>query len=169
MKTLVLFQKISQKKLLDEMEKKEREKGNKGRKKKCASRTENDDISDDDDDKIEVEDKSNEEEIEDDEPVVAMQNCWKGLSPPTAEEDVVKWFGCICASKRGPNLFIGKSTRRFPNDEGGLITALEIDSLEQKLGTTNCILKLAKKLDVDIFPVKNICAPLNVNPLGNGR
>ena len=46
MKILVLFQMISQKKFLDEMEQ-EREKGNRGRKKKAASRTENNDISDD--------------------------------------------------------------------------------------------------------------------------
>ena len=37
---------ISQKKFLDEMEQ-EREKGNRGRKKKGASRTKNNDISDD--------------------------------------------------------------------------------------------------------------------------
>ena len=43
-----------------------------------------------------------------------MQDCLKGLSPPTAEEDVVnKWYGCIYMSKRGPNLFIGKATQRF--------------------------------------------------------
>ena len=171
MKILVLFQIVSQKKFLDEMEKKEREKSNKGRKKKGSSRTENDDISDDGDNEIEVEDESNEEEIEDNEPVVAMQNCWKGLSPPTVEEHVVnRWYGCIYTSKRGPNLFIGKATRRFLNDEGGLITALEIACLEQKLGTTDCILKQAKKSDVDIFPVQNIiCGPLNVNPLSNER
>ena len=43
---------ISPNKFLDEMEKKDREKGNKGRKKTSASRTENDDISDDDDNEI---------------------------------------------------------------------------------------------------------------------
>ena len=59
-------------------------------------------------------------------------------------------------SKRGPNLFTGKATQRFLNDEGGLITALEIDCLEQKLGTTDCILKQSKKSDVNIFPVQNI-------------
>ena len=60
LKILVLSQMISPNKFLDEMEKKEREKGNKGRKKKSASRTENDDISDDDDNEIQVEVKSNE-------------------------------------------------------------------------------------------------------------
>ena len=52
LKILVLSQIISPNKFLDEMEKKEREKGNQGRKKKSASRTENDDISDDDDNEI---------------------------------------------------------------------------------------------------------------------
>ena len=46
---------------------------------------------------------------------------------------------------------------------------LEIDCLEQKLGTTDCILKQAKKSDVDIFPVQNIiCGPLNINLLDLG-
>ena len=48
LKILVLFQMTSQKKFLDEMEKKKREKGNKGIKKKGSSRTQNDDICDDD-------------------------------------------------------------------------------------------------------------------------
>ena len=102
---------------------------------------------------------------------MATQNCWKCLSPPTVEEHIVnRWYGCIYTSKTGPNLFTGKATQRFLNDEGGLIMALEIDCLEQKLGTTDCILKQAKKSDVDIFPVQNIiCGPLNVNPLSNGR
>ena len=56
------------------------------------------------------------------------------------------WYGCIYTSKRGLNLFIGKAIQIFPNDEGGLIMVLEIDSLEQKLGTTDCILKQAKKI-----------------------
>ena len=38
---------VSQKKFLDKMEKKEREKGNKGRKQKGSSWTENNNISDD--------------------------------------------------------------------------------------------------------------------------
>ena len=46
-------------------------------------------------------------------PVVLMQNWWKGLSPPTAEDVVHKWYGCIYTSKRGPNLFTGKVTQRF--------------------------------------------------------
>ena len=105
---------------------------------------------------------------------MAIQNCWKSLSPPTVEDVVYKWYGCIYLSNRGPNLFIGKAAgkaaQRFPNDEGGLITVLEIDCLEQKLGTTECILKQAKKSDVNIFPVLNIiCGPLNVSPLSNGR
>ena len=147
------------------MEKKEREKSNKGRKMKSTSRTENSNISDDSDN-IEVKGKSNEEEIEDNEPVVAMQNCWKGLSPLTAEDVVNKWYGCIYLSKKGPNLFIGKATQRFLNDEDGLIMGLKIDCLEQKLGTTDCTSKQVRKSDVDNFPVQNIiCGPLNVNPL----
>ena len=82
----------------------------------------------------------------------------------------MQWYGCIYTSKTGLNLFIGKVTQKVLNDEGGLITALEIDCLEQKLGTTQCILKQVKKSNVDIFPVQNIiCGTLNVTPLSNGR
>ena len=91
-----------------------------------------------------------------------MQDCLKGLSPPTAEEDVGnKWYGCIYTSKRGPNLFIGKAAQRFLNDEGGLITALEIDCLEQKLGTADFILKQTKTSDLIFF----LCKILAVVPL----
>ena len=162
MTVAVLFQMISQKKCLDEMQKKEREKRNRGRKKKGTSWTENDNISDDNYNETEVEYESSEEEIEGDEPIVAMQNCSKGLCPPTAEKNVVnKWSGCIYMSKRGPNLFTGKATQRFLNDEGGLITLLEIDCLEQKLGTTDCILKQAKKSMLIFF----LCKILSVVPL----
>ena len=123
--------------ILEEMEKMEREKGNKGRKKNTTW-TENNNISDDNDKEIEVNDESNEEEIEDDEPIVAMQNCWSGLSLLTAEEDVVnQWYGCIFLSKGGPNLFTGKATQRLPKYEDGLIMVLKIDCFEQKLGTTD--------------------------------
>ena len=54
------------------MEKKEKEKDNIGRKKKGASRTENNDISDDNYNEIKVKDESIEEEIEDDDPVVVV-------------------------------------------------------------------------------------------------
>ena len=86
------------------------------------------------------------------------------------EEDVVKkWYGCFYATKRGLKLFIGKAMQRFLNSESGLLTPLEIDCLEPKLGTTDCILKWVKKSNVNIFPVQSInCGFLNANPLSNG-
>ena len=75
-----------------------------------------------------------------------MQNCWKGLSPPIAEEDIVnKWYGCIYMTKRGPDLCIGKVTQRFLNDEGELITALEIDWVPQKTGYHRSYFETDKK------------------------
>ena len=70
-----------------------------------------------------------------------MQNCWKGLILLTAEEDVVAIF----LSKGGPNLFTGKATQRLPKYEDGLITVLKIDCFEQKLGTTDYILRQERK------------------------
>ena len=61
--------------------------------------------------------------------------------------------------RKKPYLYIGRTTRRFLNDEGGLITALEIDCLEQKLGVTDNVLKQGQQ-DIGIFAVKDIiCGP----------
>ena len=71
--------------------------------------------------------------------------------------------------RKKPYLYIGRTTRRFLNDEGGLITALEIDCLEQKLGVTDNVLKQGQQ-DIGIFAVKDvICGPLQMFPLQCGR
>ena len=44
-----------------------------------------------------------------------------------------------------------KATRKFLNDDGRLITALEIDFLEQKLGVTDNVLKQGQQ-DIGILP-----------------
>ena len=79
---------ISQNKFFNEMEKKEREKGNEGRKEKGASRTENDCISDDNYE-IEVGDESSEEEIEDNEPVKCNAELLERFEPTNSRG------GCI--------------------------------------------------------------------------
>ena len=43
---------------------------------------------------------------------MATQNCWKGLSPPTAEEDVViKWYGCIYVKERAESVYWKNHTK----------------------------------------------------------
>ena len=70
-----------------------------------------------------------------------LGECWKDLSPPISETEIVaKWYACIFKAKKKTYLYIGRAIR-FLNDEGGLITTLEIDCLEQKLGVTNNVLK----------------------------
>ena len=57
-----------------------------------------------------------------------LGECWKGLSPPISETEIVgKWYGCIFKAKKKTYFYKGRATRRFLSDEGGLITALEID------------------------------------------
>lgn len=98
----------------------------------------------------------------------SLEACWKTLT--NKEEIIGKWFGCIYTSKKSENLFIGKAKRPFVNDQGGLITALELDCLEQKLGVTDCIFQESKNADIDVFPAKNvICGPLNAKFLSHGR
>ena len=98
-----------------------------------------------------------------------LGECWKGLSPPISETEIVaKWYTCIFKAKKKTYLYIGRATR-FLNDEGGLITTLEIDCLKQKLGVTNNVLKQGQQ-DIGIFVVKDvICGPLQMFPLQCSR
>ena len=99
-------------------------------------------------------------------PFLILGECWKGLSPPISETEIVgKWYACIFKAKKKTYLYIGRATRRFLNDEGGLITALEIDCLEQKLGVTDNVLKQGQQ-DIGIFAARDvICGPLQMFPL----
>ena len=46
---------------------------------------------------------------------------WKVLSPLIPETKIVgKWYACIFKTKKKTDLYIGRATRRFLNDEGGL-------------------------------------------------
>ena len=95
---------------------------------------------------------------------------WKVLPPLIPETKIVeKWYACIFKAKKTPYWYIGRATRRFLNDEDGLITTLEIDCLKWKLGVTDNVLKQGQQ-DIGIFAVKDvICGPLQMFPLQHGR
>ena len=57
---------------------------------------------------------------------------------------------------RSTGLYIGRMRKRFLNDEGGMVLALELDCLERKLGIADIILREAKRKDIDVFPIKGI-------------
>ena len=83
-----------------------------------------------------------------------MEKCWQALCPPVSEEKIVgKWLGCIFQHSKTLSLYVGRVTKRFLNDEGGLVAGVEMDCLERELGSAENILKQGKP-DVDIFPVK---------------
>ena len=84
------------------------------------------------------------------------RNCWKVV--------------CLhFQGQKNPYWYIGRATRRFLNDEDGLITTLEIDCLKWKLGVTDNVLKQGQQ-DIGIFTVKDvICGPLQMFPLQHGR
>ena len=86
-----------------------------------------------------------------------MEECWRRLSLPTMEKELIdKWYTCIFLHNKSAGLYISRMKKRFLNDEGGMVLALEL--LE------------AKRKDVNIFPVKDIiCRPLQMNPLRGGR
>ena len=119
----------------------------------------------------EFEDQEEEFDDEDQGDIPNMEGYWRRLNPPIAEEDVIgKWYACIFMHNKSAGLYIGRLKRRFLNDQGGFVLALELDCLERKLGVTDNILWEAKTKDVDVFPVKDvICGPVDMKPLKGGR
>ena len=99
-----------------------------------------------------------------------MEERWRRLSLPTMEKELIdKWYTCIFLHNKSAGLYISRMKKRFLNDEGGMVLALELDCLERKLRVADILLE-AKRKDVDIFPVKDIiCRPLQMNPLRGGR
>ena len=117
------------------------------------------------------EDDINVDEIDSgEEKISKMEECWQGLSSPTIEKQLIdKWHACIFLHNKSAGLYIGRMKKRFLNDEGGMVLALELDCLEHKLGFADNILQEAKRKDVDVYPVKDIiCEPLQMNPLKGG-
>ena len=100
-----------------------------------------------------------------------MEECWCRLSLPTMEKELIdKWFVCIFLHNKSAGLYIVRVKKRFLNDEGGMVLALEFDFLERKLGVTDNILQEVKRKDVGVFPIKDIIyGPLQMNPLRGRR
>ena len=100
-----------------------------------------------------------------------MEECWRRLSLPATEKELIdKWYACIFLHKKSAGLYIGRMKKRFLNDEGGMVLALELDCLKRKLGVADNILREAKRKDVGVFHVKNIiCGLLQMNLLRGGR
>ena len=98
-----------------------------------------------------------------------MEECWRRLSLPTMEKELIdKRYACIFLHNKSAGLYIGRMKKRFLNDEGRMVLALELNCLERKLGIADNILREAK-WKVDVFPVKDIiCGPLQMNSLRGG-
>ena len=105
----------------------------------------------------------------------SLEKCWERLEIPRSEKDIVgEWVGCIYASQKRIHLCVSKVLRRFLSDDGAaphvFITALEIDCLEEKLGTTDCVFKENERRDVGIFAIHNVIfGPAKANFLGGKK
>ena len=95
---------------------------------------------------------------------------WKCWERPRSEKDIVgEWVGCIYASQKRIHLFVGKVLRRWSSSHV-FTTVLEIECLEEKLGTTDCVFKENERRDVGIFAIQNvICGPAKANFLGGKK
>ena len=61
---------------------------------------------------------------------------------------------------------IGRMKKKFLNDEGGMVLALDLDCLKHKLGVAENILQEAKRKENDIFAIKDLCTLTNESPEG---
>ena len=69
-----------------------------------------------------------------------MEECWRRLSLPAVGKELIdKWYARIFLHNKSAGLYIGRMKKRFANDEGGMILALELDCLERKLGVADNI------------------------------
>ena len=84
-----------------------------------------------------------------------IEECWRYLSPPTKEKDLER--SCIFEHRKVPSLYEGQILKRFLNDEAGLVVVIELDCLQQKLGSSDSILRQGTS-DICVFPVKNVIA-----------
>lgn len=107
-----------------------------------------------------------------------MRECWAHFEPPMMEKEIRgEWVGCVFpGQKKKDHLFIGRVVSRFLSDEGAALnsytTALEVNCLQEKLGTADNIFKEHNegKTDVGVFPIHNIiCGPLNANFVGSRK
>ena len=58
----------------------------------------------------------------------ALHSCWKALSSPVLEEDLLNnWCACVYIEKDKEYLFLGRINRRFLNDNAGPIANVEVD------------------------------------------
>ena len=107
---------------------------------------------------------------------IILVNIYKNELYLTIENDIVgEWVGCVYTTQKNKiHLFVGKVLKRFLSDDGASLnaftTALEVDCLDEKLGTTDCVFKENERKDIGIFAIHNvICGPVNANFLGGKK
>ena len=118
----------------------------------------------------EVMEESREDEAGDTEDLKIL---WKGLCPPTREEDIIqKWFGAVYIQNKKQYLCVGKATKRFLDDEDGAITGIELDCLKPHVGTETELESYtgSTSRDIGLFSIHDIIeGSLIVEPLKGNR
>ena len=160
------------KKFEEEKEKKAKTRIAKQSKKKKKDEDESE-IEEETEEEVMVEESSEDESMEsesedsvtDEEYLRAL---WKSLRPPTKENEILqKWFGVVYTNKKKSYLYSGKATKRFLEDENGLVSAIEIDCLKPHVGNEPILESIPAHLPRDLYmcPLHNIIfGPLVVSP-----
>ena len=109
---------------------------------------------------------------------LSLQSLWKSISPPTKEDILPQWYGCIYQEynkTRGSKkhiLFVAQAIHRFLSDENGKAYALEMETRKPKIGNGSILESVPKHLgrDISVYPLYNIITrPLEVIPMKNNK
>ena len=107
-----------------------------------------------------------------------LQSLWKSISPPTKEDLLQQWYGCIyqeynkTKGSKKQAVLVAKATRCFLSDENGKAYAPELESLKPKIGSETILESVPQHLgrDISVYPLYNIIAgPLEVIPMKNNK
>ena len=104
-----------------------------------------------------------------------LTDLWNIFNLSVNKDDIVnKYFGTIfCNRKNNEHLFVGRAEKLFINEEQQVVSAIQLNCLKKKHGTSNNILEeylIHLSGDIDVFPVWNIITPpLKMIPKTSGK
>ena len=76
---------------------------------------------------------------------LSLQSLWKSIAPPTEEDILQQWYGCIyqeynkTKGSKKQALFDAKATHLFLSDESRKAYSLEMENLKPKTGSKSIL------------------------------
>ena len=112
--------------------------------------------------------------LNEDQGLMYLKDVWSMFDPNVDEKDLIgKFVGAIYIDLKGkPNLFVGKTNRRFLEDKNGPVHSLELDCLKPAIEKTTILEEIPDHLDRDIglFPIYDVISgPMKVLKRKDGK